>query len=223
MLPPFFLTLSRSSYIGFIGQSFFHSFATPKRQVVMFFGIAASVILLGSVPKLRDAVTRRVEYTFQGAAPDISIGGKSLALEASALQRIQSWEVIVGQKFPLHPIFGWGVSGVGLVDVYYPLILGETGLVGFCLFLWLLKRVWSVAWNLFKLSPHAQDRALSLGLLTALVGVGLHSFGANSFIIVRIMEPFWFTAALVARLYIETMRERRDSAENESAQEALAT
>ncbi len=38
---------------------------------------------------------------------------------------------------------------------------------------------------------------LALGHLGALVGLLVHSIGANTFIIVRIMEPFWFLTALV--------------------------
>jgi len=38
---------------------------------------------------------------------------------------------------------------------------------------------------------------LSLGLIAAFVGILFHAVTANSFIIIRIMEPFWFLAGMV--------------------------
>jgi len=38
---------------------------------------------------------------------------------------------------------------------------------------------------------------LTLGFLAGFVGLLIHSFSANTFVIVRIMEPFWFLAAVV--------------------------
>ena len=45
-----------------------------------------------------------------------------------------------------------------------------------------------------------EDRALALGFVAGTVGLLAHAIGANSFIIVRIMEPFWFFAAVVIAL-----------------------
>jgi hypothetical protein len=36
-----------------------------------------------------------------------------------------------------------------------------------------------------------------MGFLAGFVGLLFHGIGANTFIIVRIMEPFWFVAAMV--------------------------
>jgi len=41
------------------------------------------------------------------------------------------------------------------------------------------------------------ERGLALGFLAGFIGLLVHSFGAATFIIVRIMEPFWFLAAIV--------------------------
>jgi hypothetical protein len=54
------------------------------------------------------------------------------------------------------------------------------------LFLW--NTYWSVDDPFFK--------ALYLGMLGALAGLIGHSISASSFIIVRIMEPFWFLMGL---------------------------
>jgi hypothetical protein len=36
-----------------------------------------------------------------------------------------------------------------------------------------------------------------MGFLAGFIGLLFHAIGANTFIIVRIMEPFWFMAAMV--------------------------
>ena len=69
-------------------------------------------------------------------------------------------------------------------------------------FLWLIQRCWRCAWRVFHDAVVDLDRFVGLGALTAIVGLLIHSLGANTFIIVRIMEPFWFIMALIARLYV---------------------
>ncbi len=50
--------------------------------------------------------------------------------------------------------------------------------------------------NLKKLkTPYFQG--LSIGFLAGFVGIIVHALGANTFIIVRIMEPFWFFAGIM--------------------------
>ena len=50
----------------------------------------------------------------------------------------------------------------------------------------------------------AQDhhllRGLSVGLIAGLAGLLVHALAANTFIIVRIMEPFWFLTGIVIAL-----------------------
>ncbi len=203
MLTPFLLTQSRSSYIGFMGQVLFHLFATRKRQLALVFGVGAGLFLATLVPGIRKTVVDRILYTFSGQSGEtVVVGGTSIALEGSAAARVQSWRYILTQRFPLHPIVGAGVTGVGMVDVYYPRVIGETGLLGLVCFLWLIQRCWRCAWRVFHDAVVDLDRFVGLGALTAIVGLLIHSLGANTFIIVRIMEPFWFIMALIARLYV---------------------
>ena len=50
--------------------------------------------------------------------------------------------------------------------------------------------------NLKKIkTPYFQG--LGMGFLAGFVGLVVHSLGANTFIIVRIMEPFWFFAGIM--------------------------
>jgi len=44
------------------------------------------------------------------------------------------------------------------------------------------------------------ERGLGMGLCLALTGLLIQAMTTNTFIIVRVMMPFWFLVALVARL-----------------------
>ena len=52
----------------------------------------------------------------------------------------------------------------------------------------------------FRALTVPEDRGLALGFVAGTVGLLGHAIGANTFIIVRIMEPFWFFAAIVVAL-----------------------
>ena len=92
------------------------------------------------------------------------------------------------------------MASYGFMDAQYVRTLVETGLFGLAAFGWLMINIFRMA----HLRLHeAQDRfavALSLGYLAGFVALLVHGIGANTFIIVRIMEPFWLVTALVVAL-----------------------
>jgi hypothetical protein len=92
------------------------------------------------------------------------------------------------------------------MDAQYPRILVETGVVGVLAFAWLINALFRM--GLGTLREHQDDllRGLSVGLIAGLVGLLVHAIGANTFIIVRIMEPFWFLTGMVIAL--SQMREQ---------------
>jgi hypothetical protein len=51
-------------------------------------------------------------------------------------------------------------------------------------------------------------KGLTMGVLAGFISLLLHSIGSNTFIIVRIMEPFWFLMGLVVVLYNLEMDEQ---------------
>jgi len=171
--------------------------------------VAGALIVLFMVPRVRTAVLNRILYTFTGVEATSNVGQtvqslrtrENVTLEGSANARVLAWKRIFTVHFPRHPILGSGVTRVGLVDTQIPLVVGETGLVGLALFLWMLLRVAKMGWIVYRRSGDPLGRSVGLGLLAALVGLLFHSSGANTFIIVRVIEPFWFLAALCARLY----------------------
>jgi hypothetical protein len=67
-------------------------------------------------------------------------------------------------------------------------------------FLWLLWRIAGVAWDVHRRAAGTRLEGLTLGYMAGLVAMITHGIGANTFIIVRIMEPFWFMTAIITLL-----------------------
>ncbi len=78
--------------------------------------------------------------------------------------------------------------------------LVETGIVGLGVFLALLAALLRAGMSAYRGLQEPEDRALALGFVAGTVGLLAHAAGANSFIMVRIMEPYWFFAAVVIAL-----------------------
>ena len=86
------------------------------------------------------------------------------------------------------------------MDAQYPRILVETGIVGMLAFAWLIYALFRVGLSTWRDAQDDLLRGLSVGLIAGLVGLLVHAIGANTFIIVRIMEPFWFLTGIVIAL-----------------------
>jgi len=130
--------------------------------------------------------------------PDFAVD-RIMTLDKSVRARIWAWH-IVPEVLADSPILGRGVTAVRLVDSQYPRVFGETGLIGTAAFLWLLYTIGSTAVRGALRSRHPIPRGIKLGYLGAFAGLLVHCLGANTFLIVRIMEPFWFLTAVVAAL-----------------------
>ena len=76
----------------------------------------------------------------------------------------------------------------------------EDFFVGFLAFLGIIAAIFKTAYNSYKTVDDWMGKALSLGLICGLTGIVVHALGAESFIIIRIMEPFWFLTAIVVSL-----------------------
>jgi O-antigen ligase len=200
MIPAFLLTFSRSSYIGFSFMVLFMTIFSRRRKFFLIFILLGGVLAAFFAPGMMDKVRERVTMTYQGvyATNTINLGAAgSLKLEESAAQRVNSLRRVIFERLPKHPLLGWGVTGIGIGDTQYSLVLGELGLIGFFAFVWMLVRLFSTAAVVYKRSAEPWIRAVAFGFISSLVGLLFQSVGVNSFIITRIMEPFWFLAALI--------------------------
>jgi len=200
MFPAFLMTFSRSSYIGFVVMVPALIFMSRRRKAVMTFIFCAGLMTAAVIPGLSGKVKNRILMTYQGnyATNTVRLGvAGQIKLEDSAAARVGSFKRVVLEKLPEHPIFGCGVTGIGIGDTQYALVLGEMGLAGFCVFIWMIAVIFLTAKKVYRAYEEPWIKALGLGLMASIIGLLFQALGVNNFIIVRIMEPFWFLTALV--------------------------
>ncbi|MDI6641909.1 MAG: hypothetical protein QME68_06330 [Elusimicrobiota bacterium] len=200
-LIPFAYTLSRASFFGFVPMFFLTGVLTHRRKTILLIALLLGVAFAPMVlPKPVEDVSARVQETFAGpgAEEEVILGFK--VRELSALARIKSWKRAFTEWIVKEPLMGFGLSGVGLVDTQIPLVIGELGLIGLAAFIWLIFSVGRNSLRVFHTVDNWIAKGLSQGLFCALVGLLFQSVAVNTFIIIRIMEPFWFLTGLVMML-----------------------
>jgi hypothetical protein len=212
ILIPFAFTESRSSYLSFIVAIICFLFYSKKKKLLFFMCLTGVALAPFILPQ---NVINRVMFTFNQAEQSGQLQVGNLKVDTSTTERLRAWEEVVSVDFPKNPIFGVGVTGGKFLDAQYPRILLETGIVGLVLFIWFLRRVWVL---LKKSSRTLQDpvmRGVSLGALCGFGGLLVHGIGANTFIIVRIMEPFMIILGLVLAMQIlEKEKQQREDLED---------
>ena len=202
MLPAFILTLSRASYIGLFFSCAAAIFFSRQRRLFLIVVAALGVLAVSFSPFLSGRAKSRVQETYTGsqAATVFSTPVGDIRLEESAALRVRSWQRSVFFWLPKNVLIGNGVTGVGLSDAQLPLVIAETGIIGTVFWIWMIVVCFKVSWRLYRASADPFVRALSLGYVIGLIGLLWQSVGVNTFIIVRIMEPFWFLTAIVMKL-----------------------
>ena len=196
---PFMFTLSRTSYVGVIPAVAAMAALSSRRRVM----VGGLIVLLVASPVVMmlfpDSVARRVRYTFEPerGQPTVRVG--TVGLDPSTSARLISVKQAF-EGFTHRPIFGYGVTGFAFMDQQFARTLVETGIVGFATFLALVWAVLKAGVASYRSLTVPEDRGLALGFVAGTVGLLGHALGANTFIIVRIMEPFWFFAAIVVAL-----------------------
>ena len=191
---PFLYTQSRSSYLAIIPSIMTFVLFSQKRKWIMAAILLISVCLPFIMPKV---AKERIAYTFtqgKNRRDTVEIGG--VKLDTSSSDRINSWKV-ASKVWIDHPFLGFGVTGYRFVDAQYLRIILETGFLGLIFFFVLIASLYRRAYVIFKSSDNVFEEGLSMGLLAGIIGLLVHGLGANTFIIVRIMEPFWFITAIV--------------------------
>jgi O-antigen ligase len=188
-------TQSRASYVAVIPALLTFSFFSHRR----FYLVAGLILILALSPFILPRVAKeRIATTFtqQEAKGQVQFG--RLRLDTSASARILSYKAGLS-AWQQKPILGYGVTGYKFMDAQYPRILVETGIVGMLAFAWLTYVLFQAGIRTWRDAQDDLLRGLSVGLMAGLMGL-VHAIGANTFIIVRIMEPFWFLAGIVIAL-----------------------
>jgi O-antigen ligase len=197
MIPPFLYTQSRSSYLAAVPALFVLGYFSKRRGLTMGILFAA---LLASPFLLPTTVKDRILYTFtqrEHKGQHVYVG--NVRLDTSTSERIKSWQNAV-KDWASRPVLGYGITGYAFIDAQFPRVLVETGLLGLAAFLYLLFSVFKITLKHTKDLETPYLKGIAAGFLAGYIGLIVHAMGANTFIIVRIMEPFWFMVGIISVL-----------------------
>jgi O-antigen ligase len=196
LLTSLLYTQSRASYIAVIPTCLTLSLFSQRR----FYLMAGLIVILALSPLILPRVAKeRIGETFTQLEQQGQIQFGRLRLDTSASERIIGYKEALSD-WRKQPILGYGVTGYRFMDAQYPRILAETGIIGMLAFLWLIYALFHMGLATWQDAQDDLLSGLSVGLIAGLVGLLVHAIGANTFIIVRIMEPFWFLTGIVIAL-----------------------
>ena len=194
---PFLFTQSRGSYLAFFPMLLTFVWLSEKRKLIIVALLFVMLLLPLVAPQ---QVKDRIAYTFtQRLHPGQHVHIADVRLDTSTSARLVSWRDAL-KDYVKHPILGFGVTGYGFIDAQYPRVLVETGIVGMITFLLLIAAIFKQGNMVFWGTSDSLHRGLSMGFLAGFIGLLVHAIGANTFIIVRIMEPFWFVLGMVVMI-----------------------
>lgn len=191
MTVPLVYTYSRTSWLAFCVMLITLIVVSRRKVIFLLLVGAFLVVLIASPPQ---ALVERATYTLSSQSNSITFMG--FGIEPSAGARLSAWGLAIDTLY-VYPFAGAGVTGAGLVDAQYPRTIAETGLIGIALFIWLLVRIGRTGFALKDVASTTTEIVLATGFVAGFFGLLMHGVGANTFIIVRIMEPLWFIAGLV--------------------------
>lgn len=196
--PVLLFTLSRGSWLAFVPASVVLGLITPRGK--FFYSLLAVAAVLFAASLFPQEVKDRFYYTFEEQR-EYTFMGYRVTLDESAAARVDSWQKSY-RKMMRSPIIGRGYGSVRLVDNQYARILEELGVIGILLFFWFIIRIFRIAfWLRRNYDPDdCFFKGLICGYIAAVVSLLFHSFSAATFIIIRIMMPFWFVTGIIIKL-----------------------
>lgn len=190
-------TRSRSSYVAGIPAMLTFILLSGKKHWLIPGFLVLGILLPFIAPNV---AKERVAYTFtQGINQRDAVKVAGVTLDTSTSARLKTWAK-ASRDWVKHPILGYGVTGYSFIDAQYMRVITETGFLGLIFFFLLMFTVFRETHYAFRKTKDPFHEGLSMGFIAGFVGLLFHAIGANTFIIVRIMEPFWFMTALVVMI-----------------------
>ena len=202
---------SRGTWMS-VGPMFLGFLLLSERKKLLTIVLVTMIVLVAIfVPR---SVKQRLQYTYKLAT---SVQERRLQervfginFDPSSSERIRSFKNAL-KNFKKQPLLGYGVTGWKFLDSQYTKVLIETGLVGLTAFLGLMiVLIWEV-WRIYHSLQDKYFKGIAFGFFVAIFAMLTHAIGANTFIIVRIMEPFWFLAGIVMMLPIIEKKEQEEN------------
>jgi general stress protein CsbA len=173
-------------------------FINSRKKGFFFIFILITIALLPFV--FPNVARERIDFTFNQLAQNTELYRQfeifGLRLDTSSSARIYS-ALYVFQRFAEHPFVGFGITGFSFIDGQYIRTLAELGIFGLIAFLWVMASVHTTIRKVMKLNISPRINGLALGFYAGFWGLMAHAFTANTFIIVRISEPFWCLAGIM--------------------------
>lgn len=196
--PAFLFTLSRSSWFGFLPAYIVLMFLSRKgKQMLLIVSLLFILLFSFIFPRY---VYDRIAYTFEAQTERV-VMGKVVRIDESSAARVDIFKNAIW-RWRRSPILGSGAGSAGATfDNQYMRVLIETGMFGTLAFFLVLFGIWRT--SLRSLALAGDDHfahGLTAGFIAGFVGLLVHSLGAATFILIRIMEPFWFITAIVVLL-----------------------
>ncbi len=194
LVVPFLYTLSRSSWVAFGAMYLFYLYRSEKRLVFAFFlAVLIPLIPLITPQEIKDRYSETISKNASIPSEQVKIGGYYFDLSTS--ERINTWGRVLGDWVE-KPLFGYGVTGYGFIDGQYFRTLIESGIIGFAALMYLLYSIIRTLYDGLVKTDDPLYKGFYMGLLAGVIALCGHAVGSNTFIIVRIMEPFWFLVGL---------------------------
>jgi hypothetical protein len=194
-------SISRSGWVAAIVATFV-LFLNARKKGFFFILICIIIALL---PFIFPAVARdRIDFTFNQLAQNTDLSYRfelfGIRLDTSSSARIYS-ALYVFKRFLEQPFIGFGITGFPFIDGQFVRTLAELGVFGLCALVWVLASVHRTIRKVMAVEISPRINGLAMGFYAGFWGLIVHAFTANTFIIVRISEPFWcLTGIMVVAL-----------------------
>lgn len=137
-------------------------------------------------------------------------------VDTSTTARIESWQK-VARDFIDNPLLGTGTTGYAFVDGQYIKVLIESGLLGLAAFFTLIYQILKRSIHIYRSAVTPYYKGIALGFVCSLVGMITHALASNTFIIIRIMEPFCLLMGIVFMIpYLESLDKKQTPVEEQA-------
>lgn len=194
-IPPLLFSLSRASYLAFIvGLLAFLIISQHRILISSLAMVIVSAMMLG-LPILPESVQERVARTFERET-EIHVQIAGVDFDASSSARIVSYRYAL-KRWILRPVLGYGVTGAHFIDGQYIRLLVETGILGLAAFMAIFWKLLLAVKTVYRSAQDPMLKGAAMGLFAGIFALLAHAISANTFIIIRINEPFWLLAGLV--------------------------
>lgn len=199
-------SLSRSGWSGLLVSYLALFIIVKKFKYFLVIAVLLAPILPILIPR---EAKERFEYTFSEgyAAHRQQIKILGIQLDGSSSARLRSYGLVL-KEISKHLFLGYGITGFAFIDGQFFRVLSEMGVIGLFTFIWLLISVYVLTQKTVKLAIPDTCKGIITGFQAGFCGVIMHAMTANTFLIIRIAEPFWFFTGLITVIYLNFSREQ---------------